>query len=302
MKKLLFSGAATALVTPMKSDGSLNLEKYKELIDFQIDNGIDAIVAVGTTGENATLSADEHRALMDAAAQAVNKRVPLICSVGSNDTAYGCETAKSAYKAGADGILLVTPYYNKCTQAGLISHYEQLLEAAGLPAVIYNVPSRTGFCISLETYVKLSTHPLIVGVKEASSDVSLAGRIISECGNELPVYSGCDDLTVPIMSLGGKGVISVMSNIIPAETARICRLCLDNDFEAARILALKYSELAASLFSEVNPIPIKAAMKLTGLCDDNVRLPLTKMSEQKLEALKIVLEKQGLIMSERTIA
>ncbi len=294
MKKLLFTGAATALVTPMGSDGSLNLEKYKELIEFQIGSGIDALVAVATTGENAVLSGKEHRSLMRCAVEAAAGRVPVICSTGSNDTAYGSDTSKAAEDAGADGLLLVTPYYNKCTQAGLIKHFEKILSNTSLPAIVYNVPSRTGFNISVETYKILSQHPQIVGVKEASGNVAQAAAIIAECKDELAVYSGNDELTVPIMSIGGKGVISVMSNIIPSAMHSICSLCLNNDFAAAKDLAVKYLSLANAMFLEVNPIPVKAAMNMLGFDVGDPRLPLTQLDQKYVPVLCKTLEQCGL--------
>ncbi len=295
MKKLLFEGAATAIVTPFNLDGSINFEKYGELIDWQIESGIDAIVAVGTTGENATLSGEEHRKLMDFAAKRIGGRVPLICSTGSNDTAYGAETSKAAEEAGADALLLVTPYYNKTTQAGLIKHYEKILENVSIPAILYHIPGRTGMSVSVETFKELSKHPLVAGVKEASGSVSFAARLIDVCGDELPVYSGNDDLTVPIMSLGGKGVISVLSNVLPRETHEICRLCLENDFKAAARLAMKYMSLANALFAEVNPMPVKAAMNMLGLGVGGCRLPLCDVSEATSELLKNELLKLGLV-------
>ena len=295
MKKLLFEGAATAIVTPFNPDGSINFEKYGELIDWQINSGIDAIVAVGTTGENATLSGEEHRKLMDFAAKRIGGRVPLICSTGSNDTAYGAETSKAAEEAGADALLLVTPYYNKTTQAGLIKHYEKILENVSIPAILYHIPGRTGMSVSVETFKELSKHPLVAGVKEASGSVSFAARLIDVCGDELPVYSGNDDLTVPIMSLGGKGVISVLSNVLPRETHDICRLCLENDFKAAARLAMKYMSLANALFAEVNPMPVKAAMNMLGLGVGGCRLPLCDVSEATSELLENELLKLGLV-------
>ncbi len=295
MKNLLFSGAATALVTPMNKDGSLNLEKYKELIEFGISEGIDALVAVGTTGENAVLSADEHRSLMKCAVDTARGRVPVICSTGSNDTEYCINTTKDAQDAGADGLLLVTPYYNKCTQMGIIKHYERILSQTSLPAIIYNVPSRTGFNISLESYRILSRHPQIVGVKEASGNVSQAMGILSTCGDDLPVYSGNDDLTVPLMSIGAKGVISVLSNIVPRVMHDICRMCLDGEFGAAANLAKEYYDLTDILFCEVNPIPIKEALDMAGICEANLRLPLTRLSDEHKQALWEILLKHGIV-------
>lgn len=295
MKHLLFTGAATALVTPFDKDGSIDFGKYKELIDFQIESGIDAVVAVGTTGENAVLSGEEHRRLMKCAVDAAKGRIPVICSTGSNNTEYGRCTSIAAEEAGADGLLLVTPYYNKCTQAGLISHYERILSGTKLPAIIYNVPSRTGFDIEVSTYKILSGNPQIVGVKEASGNVSKAVKTAAACGNDLPLYSGNDDLIVPLMSIGAKGVISVLSNLLPALTHDICALCLANDYPAASKLALEYAGLTNALFSETNPIPIKAAMEMTGLCSGRLRLPLTPLSEHYRKELEEHLKTHGLI-------
>ncbi len=295
MKKLIFEGSAVAIVTPFKSDGSLNLEKYGELIDYQIENGTDCIVAVGTTGENATLSGDEHRALMQYCVERVNHRVPVICSTGSNDTAYGAKTTKAAEEAGADGLLLVTPYYNKTSQKGLIKHYEKLLEGVSLPAIIYNVPSRTGMNISIDTYKELAKNPQIVGVKEASGDISQVAKIIAECGDDMHVYSGNDDQIVPLMSLGGKGVISVMANILPFETHMICKHCLDGDYNAARELAIKYLDIANKLFVDVNPVPVKAAMNMMGFDVGGCRLPLGELSAGHDEIIKDALMRIGLV-------
>lgn len=295
MKHLLFTGAATALVTPFFKDGSIDFGKYKELIDYQIESGIDCIVAVGTTGENAVLSGDEHIKLMECAVSAAKGRVPVICSTGSNDTEYGRHTSIAAEEAGADGLLLVTPYYNKCTQHGLISHYERILSGTKLPAIIYNVPSRTGFDISVGTYKILSENPQIAGVKEASGNVSKAVEIAAVCGDDLPIYSGNDDLIVPLMSIGAKGVISVLSNLLPGLTHDICALCLADDYPAASRLALEYADLTSALFSEVNPIPIKAAMEMVGLCSGRVRLPLTSLGEEHRKSLEELLKTHGLI-------
>lgn len=295
MKKLIFSGAAVALVTPFNADGSINLEKYGELIDYQISNGTDAIVAVATTGENATLSGEEHRTLMEYAVKRVAKRVPIICSAGSNDTSYGKGTIKAAEEAGADGLLLVTPYYNKTSQRGLIKHYEKLLEDTNLPAIVYNVPSRTGFNITPETYKELSKHPQIVATKEASGNISQVAKIRDLCGDELHIYSGNDDQIVPIMSLGGKGVISVMSNILPYQTHEICRLCLENDFKSAAELALKYNDIATKLFIDVNPVPVKEAMNMMSMNVGECRLPLYELSERDRQILKEAMQRIQLV-------
>lgn len=295
MKKLLFEGAAVAIVTPFNPDGSINLKKYAELIDWQIKNGTDAIVAVGTTGENATLSGEEHRALMRCAVESAAGRVPVICSTGSNDTAYCIETSKAAKEAGADGLLLVTPYYNKTTQRGLIKHYETILEVVGLPAILYHIPGRTGLTVKPETFAELSKHPLVAGVKEASGDVSYIAKLLDLCGDDLPIYSGNDDLIVPIMSLGGKGVISVLSNILPRETHDITRRCLDGDFTSARQLAMRYMSLANALFIEVSPIPVKAAMNMMSMAVGGCRLPLCDMSEENFGKLRDAMITAGLV-------
>lgn len=295
MKTPIFKGAAVAIVTPFYPDGSINFEKYGELIDFEIENGTDAIVAVGTTGENATLSGEEHRALMRYAAERVNHRVPLICSTGSNDTAYGIETSIAAEEAGADALLWVTPYYNKTSQHGLIKHYERMLESVSIPAILYHIPGRTGLTVKPETFRELSKHPRVAGIKEASGNMSYVARLIDMCGDDLPVYSGNDDLTVPIMSLGGLGVISVLSNILPRQTHDICRLCLENDFASARELALRYMSLANALFCDVNPVPVKEAMNMMGLDVGPCRAPLFEMLESDKQILKNELIRHGLV-------
>lgn len=295
MKKLLFTGAAVAIVTPFNPDGSLNLAKYEELIDWQIRSGTDAIVAVGTTGENAVLSGEEHRELMRCAVSAAAHRVPVICSTGSNDTAYCIETSKAAEKAGADGLLLVTPYYNKTTQRGLIKHYEAILSSVSIPAILYHIPGRTGLTVKLDTFTELAKYPQVAGLKEASGNVSLAAQIIEACGGDMPIYSGNDDLIVPLMSIGAKGVISVLSNILPRETHEICTHCLAEDYDSARDLALRYLRLTNALFSEVNPIPVKAAMNAMGMSVGSCRLPLGDMEEGNKSALLREMSAVGLV-------
>ncbi len=295
MKQLLFTGTATALITPFKPNGEIDLDKYRELIEFQISSGIDAIVAVGTTGENAVLSGEEHRALMKCAVETAKGRVPVICSTGSNDTEYCIGTTTAAEEACADGLLLVTPYYNKCTQNGLIKHYERILSKTKLPAIVYNVPSRTGFNISISTYKELSKHPKIVGTKEASGNMALAMEIRAQCGDDMPLYSGNDDITVPMMAIGGKGVVSVLSNILPKTTHEMTELCLEKDFDKASELAFEYLDLTNALFSEVNPIPVKAAMNLMGMNVGGCRLPLCEMGAENKEKLRQILIKHGLI-------
>ena len=295
MKAPIFTGSAVALVTPFKSDGSINTEKYRELIDWQISEGTDAIVAVGTTGENASLSGEEHRLLMKTAVEAANKRVPVICSTGSNDTAYCIETSLAAKEYGADALLLVTPYYNKTSQGGLIKHYETILDSVGLPAILYHIPGRTGLSVKAETFAELSKHPLVVGLKEASGDVSYAAKIIEMCGDDLPIYSGCDDLTVPLMSMGAKGVISVFANILPRQSCEMTRLCLSNDFMSAQKIALQYLGLMNALFKDVNPVPVKAAMNMMGMDVGDPRPPLFEIEKPALNALKEELLKHSLV-------
>lgn len=295
MKTPIFTGSAVAIVTPFTPDGRVNLNKYAELIDWQIQNGTDAIVAVGTTGENATLSGDEHRALMKCAVDTAHGRVPVICSTGSNDTAYGIETSKAAEEAGADALLWVTPYYNKTSQQGLIRHYEMMLSEVSVPVILYHIPSRTGLTVKPETFAELAKHPQVAGIKEASGNVSYAARLMEMCGSDLPLYSGNDDLIVPLMSLGAKGVISVLANVLPEETHDICRLCLDNDFSSARELAMKYMSLANALFMDVNPVPVKEAMNMMGMSVGPVRPPLFEMSDEDKRTLHNELFKHCLV-------
>ncbi len=295
MKKVIFKGAAVALVTPMNEDGSVNYEKFKELIDIQIAEGTDAIVACGTTGEAATLDLDEHIEVIKKAVEFTAGRVPVIAGAGSNDTAFAIETVKLAEEIGADGLLVVTPYYNKTSQAGLIAHFTKIAESTSLPIILYNVPSRTGVNIKPETYKVLSKIENIVATKEASGDLSAVAEIAHLCGDDLMIYSGNDDQIVPIMSLGGLGVISVLSNVCPKETHDICQHALDGDFAAARKLQLDYLPLINALFSDVNPIPVKEALNIMGYECGECRLPLVKMSDAAHEALKAEMAKVGLI-------
>ncbi len=295
MKTTVFTGTATALVTPFDPDGSINFDSYRALIERQIAAGVDALVAVGTTGENASVSAQEHEALMKCAVETAKGRVPVICSTGSNDTAYCIKTSLAAKSCGADALLLVTPYYNKTSQSGLVKHYHAILDAVGLPAILYHIPSRTGLSVKAETFKVLSKHPLAVGLKEASGDVSYAEKVMDLCGDDLPVYSGNDDLTLPLMALGAKGVISVFSNILPREMKGITDLCLENDFFGAREAAKKYQRLMRLLFSDVNPVPVKAAMGLMGLCSSYARPPLFEMETAPFEELKEELTRLELV-------
>lgn len=295
MKKVIFKGAAVALVTPMNEDGSVNYNKLKELVDQQIEGGTDAIVACGTTGEAATLDLDEHIEVIRKTVEFAAGRVPVIAGAGSNDTAFAIKTVELAEEVGVDGFLVVTPYYNKTSQAGLIAHFTKIAEATSLPIILYNVPSRTGVNIKPETYKELSKIENIVATKEASGDISAVAKIAHLCGDDLMIYSGNDDQIVPIMSLGGIGVISVLSNVCPKETHDICQYALDGNFKAAAELQVKYLPLIDALFSDVNPIPVKEAFNIMGYEVGECRLPLIKMSDSAHKALKAEMAKVGLV-------
>ncbi len=289
MKKTIFTGAATALVTPMNSDTSVNYEALKNLVNEQIEAGIDALVICGTTGEKSTLSYKEHVKVIEEAIKTADGRVPIIAGAGSNDTVYSVGLCKEAISLGADALLSVTPYYNKASQAGLIAHYNYIADRIDKPLIVYNVPSRTGVSIQPETYLELSKHENIVAIKEANGDVSSVAKTKQLVGDALDIYSGNDDQIIPIMSLGGKGVISVLSNIVPKETHDMCHAFLNGDTEKARDLQLKYIPFINALFSDVNPIPVKEAMNLMGKNVGPVRLPLVPMNEgKKQEMIKIM--------------
>ena len=295
MKNTIFSGAGVAIITPMNSDGSINYAKLGELIDFNIDNGTDAIVICGTTGESATMSDEEHIECIRYAVEKTNHRVPVIAGTGSNHTEYAVNLSKKAEELGADALLCVTPYYNKTSQKGLIAHFKAVAESVNLPIILYNVPSRTGVNILPETFLELSKIENIVAVKEASGNISQVAKIAAICGNNLDIYSGNDDQIIPVIALGGKGVISVLSNCMPFETHEIASLCLDNKYDAAREKANKLLEFTNALFCDVNPIPVKEALNLMGFGVGECRLPLIKMEEDKIAKLKSSMEKIGLI-------
>ena len=295
MKKCIFEGCATAIVTPMNSDGTVNEQRFKELVEEQIKGGIDALVVCGTTGESAVLNHEEHVKVIELAVQQNAGRVPIIAGTGSNDTAYAVELSKEAIALGADALLMVTPYYNKTSQAGLIAHYNYVADRVDAPIIVYNVPSRTGVNIKPETYLELSKHKNIVAVKEANGDISSVLKTISLCGDNLAVYSGNDDQTVPMMALGAKGVISVISNILPNEFHTLAKTCLEGDFKKATEMSVKYSDLMDYMFMDVNPIPVKEAMNLMGMGMGDCRLPLVGLSEKNRETLKAELAKHGLI-------
>ena len=294
LKSSIFEGAATALITPFKN-GKIDYETLKTLIEGQISGGIDALVIAGTTGEGATLDHEEHCELLEKSVEYVAGRVPVIAGTGSNDTAYGIALSKHACEVGCDGLLLVTPYYNKATPKGLIESFLATAEATDKPIILYNGPSRTGVNITLPVYKELAKHERIVAVKEASGNLSAIAELIAECGDAYDVYSGNDDQIVPIMSLGGKGVISVFSGIMPRETHDLCAACLAGDFKTGAEMQLKYLKLMNALFCEVNPIPVKTASALLGLCDGEIRLPLSQMEECNLQKLKAVMAEYGLL-------
>ncbi len=295
MKNTIFTGAGVAIITPMNADGSINWEEFGRIIDFQIENGTDAIIVCGTTGESATMTDDEHIEAIRYCVNRVNKRVPVIAGTGSNDTKYAVALSKHAEELGADALLVVTPYYNKTSQRGLVAHFTAIADSVNIPIILYNVPSRTGTNIAVDTYVTLSKHKNIVAAKEASGNLSTIAQIIEACGDDLDVYSGNDDQIVPIMALGGKGVISVLSNVLPKETHEMTKLCLENNVLEAAKMQIKYLELANNLFIDVNPIPVKEAMNLMGFNAGECRLPLLKMEQSKIDKLAASMKKVGLI-------
>ena len=293
MKTPIFTGAATAIVTPFRGN-TVDYDKMAELIDMQYEGGISALIVCGTTGENATQPVAEHEKLVDFCVKKTARRMKIIAGVGSNDTMTSVRLATSAKVSGADGILMVTPYYNKTTQRGLVAHFSTVADQVDIPMILYNVPGRTGIGLTAETYKILSKHPNINGTKEASGDFSLFSRTRALCGDELFVWSGNDDNTVPMMAMGALGVISVASNIVPQAVADLCKLCLDGDFKAATQLYFKYADLFEKLFIEVNPIPVKTAMNLLGMDVGNLRLPLVDMAPETLAKLKASLTNLGL--------
>ena len=295
MKNTIFTGAAIAIITPMNEDGSINFDVLGEMIDDQIANGTDAIVICGTTGEASTMSDEEHLECIRFAVEKTAKRVPVIAGTGSNDTSYAIKLSKEAEELGADGLLLVTPYYNKTTQKGLIAHFTAIADAVNIPIILYNIPGRTGMNMEVSTIKELANHKNIVAVKEASGNISYAAKLIAECGDVIDVYSGNDDMIVPLMSLGAKGVISVLSHVIPKETHMMTQYCLDNNYAEATKLQIDYLDLINNLFIEVNPIPVKEAMNMMGVNVGKCRLPLVDMTEEHKAALRASLEKHNLI-------
>ncbi|MBR2366946.1 MAG: 4-hydroxy-tetrahydrodipicolinate synthase [Oscillospiraceae bacterium] len=293
-RKSIFRGAATALVTPLDANG-VNYEAFGRLIDWQIDSGIDALVIAGTTGESSTLNDAEHREVLRFAAERIGGRVPMIAGTGSNDTEYAIALSKYACEVGVDGLLIVTPYYNKATQNGLIKMYTTIADAVTKPIILYNVPSRTGVNIEPSTYLALSEHPNIAGIKEANGNISKIVETAALVGDRLDIYSGNDDQIVPILSVGGKGVISVLSNLLPAQTSEICKRWFNGDTKGSAELQYKYLQLIHALFCETNPIPAKSAMAAMGFCENYLRLPLTQMEAANEKKLHELMRQQGLI-------
>ena len=294
MKKTIFKGIATALITPFCEDG-INYDQFGKIIDWQIDSGINALVVAGTTGEASTLTDDEHREAIAYAVKRAQGRVPIIAGTGSNDTGYALDLTRCACEAGADAVLVVTPYYNKATQKGLVKMFSEIADKSTAPVILYNVPSRTGVNIEPDTYRILADHENIVGIKEANGNLSKIVETMHYVHEKLDLYSGNDDQIVPIMSLGGMGVISVLSNVLPRETHDICAKYLAGDVIGSRKLQLDLLKLINALFIEVNPIPVKTACGLMGLCSDSMRLPLCEMDEKNKAVLVEAMKEAGLL-------
>lgn len=294
MKKVLFRGCGTAIATPFTED-NINLTKFAKLVEYQINEGIDAIIVCGTTGESSTMTLEEKKTLIKFSVELIDKRVPLIVGAGSNNTATSIEMSQYAESVGADGLLLVTPYYNKTTQEGLIHHYNSIANKTTLPIILYNVPSRTGLNILPETCLELSKTENIVAIKEASGNISQIAKIAALCGNNLSIYSGNDDQNIPILSLGGIGAISVLSNVAPRFTHNMIYDFLNGNIEKARFAQLQSLELIESLFCEVNPIPVKTALNMMGYNFGKPRLPLIDMSKSGKQHLKKSLENFNLL-------
>ena len=290
----IFRGAATALITPLNAEG-VDYDRFGKLIDWQIAEGIDALVIAGTTGEGSTLTDEEHREVLRFAVERAAHRVPIIAGTGSNDTDYAISLTRFACDVGADAMLVVTPYYNKATQKGLVRMYTAIADASTKPLILYNVPSRTGVGIEPATYAALAEHPMIRAIKEANGNISKIVETAALVGDKLDIYSGNDDQVVPILALGGAGVISVLSNVMPKATSEMCHSWFRGDIAASRRMQLDYLPLINALFSEVNPIPVKAAMAAMGWCENFLRLPLTEMEDAHAEKLYALMRQHGLI-------
>lgn len=289
----VFKGSCTAIVTPFSEHG-VDYERLKKNLEFQYENGTSAVVVCGTTGENATHTPNEHDELVRVTVRTVNGRMKVIAGIGSNNTENALRAAENAKYSGADAVLMVTPYYNKTTQKGLVEHFSYVADRVDIPMILYNVPSRTGIGITADTCKVLSQHPNINGIKEASGDIALAAKIRSLCGDDLYIWSGNDDCTIPLMSLGALGVISVASNIVPGAVAKLCALCLEGSYAEATELYAKYASLFSALFIETNPIPVKAALKMMGMDSGILRLPLTEISQESFETLLKAMRDAGI--------
>ncbi len=293
-KNPIFRGAATALITPL-TESDIDYDAFGRLIDWQIESGIDALVVAGTTGEASTLTDDEHRDAIKFCAERANGRVPVIAGTGSNDTDYAIDLTRCACEAGADAMLVVTPYYNKATQNGLYKMFTTIADASDKPIILYNVPSRTGVSIEPATYARLAEHENIAAIKEANGNISKIVETVALVGDKLDIYSGNDDQIVPVLSMGGAGVISVLSNLMPRETSEMCHRFFRGDVVGAAKMQCELLALTNALFSEVNPIPVKAAMTAMGFCEDYLRLPLTPMEDAHKEVLLSIMRRHGLI-------
>lgn len=293
VKVPVFKGSCTAIVTPFSEQG-VDYERLKKNLEFQYENGTSAVVVCGTTGENATHTPNEHDELVRVTVRTVNGRMKVIAGIGSNNTENALRAAENAKYSGADAVLMVTPYYNKTTQKGLIEHFSYVADRVDIPMILYNVPSRTGIGISADTCKALAQHPNINGIKEASGDIALAAKIRSLCGDDLYIWSGNDDCTIPLMSLGALGVISVASNIVPGAVAKLCALCLEGSYAEATELYAKYASLFSALFIETNPIPVKAALKMMGMDSGILRLPLTEIGQESFETLLKAMRDAGI--------
>ncbi len=290
----VFTGSGCALITPFTNTG-VNYEELDHLVEFQIENGTDAIIACGTTGEASTMDDKEHLSVIERVIKKVDGRIPVVAGTGSNDSRHGLALSRSAEKLGADALLHVTPYYNKATQDGLVKHFTLMADNVNIPIILYNVPSRTGCSIAPATLAKLAEHPNIAAIKEASGNIATTAQMLALCGDKIDVYSGNDDMNVPICSIGGKGTISVLANVAPKKSHDMIAKCLEGDYKAAAKLQLEAMDIIGALFCEVNPIPVKTAMRLMGYDAGELRLPLCEMAPANLERLKASMRTYGLI-------
>lgn len=294
MKKTVFTGSGVALITPFNENG-VDFDALGRLIEYHIEHKTDSVIIAGTTGEAATMTVEEHEETIKFACRKAAGRIPVIAGTGNNDTACAVHLSKFAEGVGADGLLTVTPYYNKTSQRGLVQHYGKIAENVKIPIILYNVPSRTGVSIAPDTLYELCQYENITGIKEASGDMSLAAKMLEKCGGMIDMYSGNDDMVVPLMSIGAKGVISVLANVVPDETHDMCEFCLNGDFKSAAKIQLKYLELINALFCDVNPIPVKAAMQMMGNDNGMLRLPLFETSDENKARIKAALKSVNLL-------